>query len=72
MVKGSLRPKTAIGDLNLSAITRRSGFFSIAAIHFHAHSEAVIDLRGLRFAAWSAGMQRQRTHVYRINSASAY
>ena|SRR3990167_6149678 len=40
------------------AMTRRSGFFSIAAIHFHDRSEAVIDPRVLRFSAWPAGMQR--------------
>lgn len=40
-------------------MTRRSGFFSIAAIHFHARSEAVIDPRVLRFSAWPAGFQRE-------------
>jgi hypothetical protein len=39
------------------AMTSRSGFFSIAATHFHARSEAVIHPRVLRFSAWSAGLQ---------------
>jgi hypothetical protein len=39
-------------------MTRRSGFFSIAAIHSHARSEAAIDPRVLSFSAWLAGMQR--------------
>ncbi len=39
------------------AMTCRSGFFSIAAIHFHARSEAVIDPRVLRFSAWPAGLR---------------
>ena len=38
-------------------MTRRSRFFSIAATHFHARSEAVIVPRALKFAPWPAGMQ---------------
>ena len=52
------RHEAVIGELTLPATTRRSGFFSIAAIHFHARSVAVIDPRVARFSAWPAGMQR--------------
>jgi hypothetical protein len=48
-------------EFTLPAMTRRSGFLSIAAIHFHACSEAVIDPKVLRFSAWPAGLQRERT-----------
>jgi hypothetical protein len=41
-----------------AAISRRSELFSIAAIHFPDRSEAVIDLRMLRFSAWQAVVQR--------------
>jgi hypothetical protein len=40
------------------AITCRKILSSIAAIHFPACSEAVIDLRAVRFFAWQAGVQR--------------
>jgi len=42
-------------------MTRHSGFFSIAAIHFFVRSEAVIDPRVLRFSVCQAGVQRERT-----------
>jgi hypothetical protein len=45
-------------QLTLSAMTRHSGFFSIAAIHFSARLIAVIELKALKFSAWPAGMQR--------------
>ena len=39
-------------------MTGSLGNVSIAVIHFYVPSEADIDPRGLRFSAWSAGMQR--------------
>jgi len=36
-------------ELTLPAMTRRSDFFSIAALHFHAHPEAVVAPKVLRF-----------------------
>jgi hypothetical protein len=43
------------------AMTCRSEILSIAAIHFHAHSIAVIELKSLKFFAWPAGMQHNQT-----------
>jgi hypothetical protein len=42
-------------------MTRRSGFFSNAAIHFHARSEAVIEPKVFRFSVWQAVVQRERS-----------
>ena len=48
----------ACPSIPLPAITCRRIFSSIAAIHFPACSEVVIDLREVRFFAWQAGVQR--------------
>jgi hypothetical protein len=50
--------EAAVRELRQSAITCRKICSSIAAIHFPACSEVVIDLRVFRFVAWQAGVQR--------------
>jgi hypothetical protein len=50
--------EAAVREIRQSAITCRRILSSIAAIHFPACSEAVIDLRAVRFFAWQAGVQR--------------
>ena len=57
---GSYCPEGVFGELTLPATTRRWKFFSSAAVHFSARSEAVTDQRVLRFSACQAGVQRLR------------
>jgi hypothetical protein len=45
-----------VAELTQPAITRRSEFSSVAAIHFTARSEAVIELKALKFSAWKAAV----------------